>query len=68
VVQAFFTIGIILATCTTQCLLFIPKVTFVLKFDIKEVAHFNLNFDLEFRQATIILGIYLSLLESSQKT
>jgi hypothetical protein len=26
VVQAFFTIGIILATCTTQCLLFIPKV------------------------------------------
>ena len=26
VVQAFFTIGIIISTCTTQCLLFIPKV------------------------------------------
>ncbi|RNA35511.1 gamma-aminobutyric acid type B receptor subunit 2 [Brachionus plicatilis] len=25
VVQAFFTIGIIISTCTTQCLLFIPK-------------------------------------------
>lgn len=28
VVQAFFTIGIIISTCTTQCLLFIPKVIF----------------------------------------
>jgi gamma-aminobutyric acid type B receptor len=26
VVQAFFTIGVVLATCTTQCLVFIPKV------------------------------------------
>jgi hypothetical protein len=26
VVQAFFTIGLILTTCSTQCLLFIPKV------------------------------------------
>lgn len=28
VVQSFFTIGIIISTCTTQCLLFIPKVLF----------------------------------------
>lgn len=28
VVQTFFTIGVVLATCTTQCLLFIPKVIY----------------------------------------
>lgn len=27
VVQAFFSIGLILTTCTTQCLLFVPKVS-----------------------------------------
>ena len=26
VVQMFFTIGVLLATCTTQCLVFVPKV------------------------------------------
>lgn len=32
VVQAFFAIGIIISTCTTQCLLFIPKVKKILIF------------------------------------
>ena len=39
VVQVFFTIGIVVATCTTQCLLFIPKVSkLVFKF-ISKIAY-----------------------------
>lgn len=45
VVQAFFTIGIIISTCTTQCLLFIPKVLFrkhlKIKFLTKIIYFFN---------------------------